>query len=209
MKKPINVLGSFKKLLKEMKPYVEDFGGKMLKERQFPGIPLKPIEVWGNWLLCAVLRKNISGEITFGFDDDGGDGVIYDRRTEWGRQTEHVSRTDNPNSPVMLPAGDARIIEGIFIKINKNYANPEHLALVVFFDGAKEWHRNKIREAINGKHKFWKIFLIGLHKKDENGYSYSVTELYENHSITYIVQINPDFTHWSVWKWEDSPMPNQ
>ena len=206
MKKIVNAVTSFKKLLKAIEPLVKNFP-ELLKTKRLPDSSLNATEMWGNWLLCAVLRKNISGEITFA-DDGEGDGIILDRRTGAGRQTEHVCALDNPNSGKILPWGEQRIIDAINLKINKQYSDAEELVLVVFFDGAREWHRDKVRAAINGRSKFKGVYLIGLHTLDEKGWTYSVTELHENHSITYLVRINPDFTHWSVWKWEDSPIPN-
>jgi len=194
-KEYVNEVRSFKKLLEALEPYVKKFE-LMLKEKKFPGCSLRPIEVWGNWLICAVIRRYISGEVTFA-DGPSGDGIIVDKRDGSTRQTEHVSATDNPFSPRDLPSGERRIIEAIEKKIalGSNYA--EGSILIAFFDGAGEWYRNKVREAI-GKHNFHKIYLIGLLTRDANGFAYSVTELHENNSITFKVQINPDFSHWSV-----------
>ncbi len=193
-----NVVKSFRHLLKILKPYVKDFE-LMLRTKKFPGSSLSAIEMWGNWLICAVIRRYISGDITFA-DDEEGDGIIFDKRDGSTRQTEHVSATNNPSSHESLASGEQRIINAINKKISKgpNYAAGN--ILIAFFDGAGEWYRNKVREAINGRHNFYKIYLIGLLTRDSSGYAYSVTELHENDSITFKVQINHNFTHWSVTK---------
>ena len=198
IKQNVNIIRSFKRLLKVLEPYVKDFR-LMIKEKKFPGCHLRPMEVWGNWLICAVLRKYISGEITFA-DDPEGDGIILDKRDGSFRYTEHVSAVDNPFSKQNLDTGEKRIIERIKIKIalGDNYADGK--ILIAFFDGVGLWYRNKVREAISGKHKFYKVYLIGLLSKDEHGFAYSVTELHENNSTTFKVQINPNFDSWSVSK---------
>ncbi len=205
MKERVNAIRSFKKLLKMMQPFVTDFPGLMLKTKKFPGSSLSAIEMWGNWLLCAYLRRYFSSEITFA-DDGNGDGTVFNRKTQEGFRTEHVCALDNPNAREILPLGDQRIIEKINLKINKNYSDADKLALVVFFDGAMKWYRNKIREAIKGKSKFGIIYLIGLLTKDERGLMYTLTELHENTSFTFKIHINSDFTHWSVSKLEEDKL---
>lgn len=199
VKKNTEGVKGFKELLKTLEPYVKNFE-KILKKESVPGFQLDPGEIWGNWLLCSVLRKNISGKITFKDQPKAeGDGIIiFPNGDEF--QTEHVSATDNPFAPQKKPLGSKRIIQAIETKIKKNYSDADKIALVVFTDGAREWFRPEVRLAINGRHNFHRVFLVALLTNDQNGLAYSVTQLLEHDSITFRVQINPKFDHWSIIK---------
>lgn len=78
---------------------------------------------------------------------------------------------------------------------------PKVNGLLCFFDGAGEFYRNKIREKIKGKHNFGAIYCIGLLDSNKDGYSYIITEFKESSgdkSISFKVNINNDFTDWSI-----------
>jgi hypothetical protein len=77
--------------LKELEPFIRDprylYRGKPLK--RFGG--LRPRELLGNWLICAVLNAGRSaGPFTFTSDPRGGDGIIYDEESKADWPTEHV-----------------------------------------------------------------------------------------------------------------------
>jgi len=169
--------------------------------RRIQNFNLLPREAWGNWLVSVVLHKTSGRDVTFA-DSGKGDGFIVDKDIKKTFPTEHVSALDIPKGK-KLPEGEQRVINAINQKIRKgpNYARGK--ILVVFFDGAGKFFRNKIREAIFGKHNFEAVFCVGLLTSDNAGYSYSVTEFrnaFGNQSITHKVEINNSFTDWRVLK---------
>jgi hypothetical protein len=185
----------FKIVLKDFEPMVKnpDF---LYTGRPIQNFSLRPREAWANWLLCAVLRKLHGDRITFA-EDEQGDGIIIDKDSKQWIQTEHISALEIPKGKIW-PKGEARIIEAINQKIAKGIEYTRGKTLIVFFDGAGKFYRNKVRDAIRGKHNFRRIYGIGLLSSDEHGYVYAVTEFFDNFSITFKVKINSDFTDWEV-----------
>lgn len=195
--KDIKQIKDFKIALKDMEPYVKN-PSFLIKGREFTNFSLRPREAWANWLLCVVLRKLHGENLTFA-EDIEGDGFIVDKNTGEFIPTEHVSALENPFNK--LPKGEDRVINAINHKIEKGSDYAKGKWLVVFFDGAGEFLRNKIRENIKGRHNFGAVYCIGLLTSDDRGYSYSVTEFIESHndkSITFKVEIIDDFTNWEV-----------
>jgi len=193
----IKLIKDFKVALKDMEPYVKN-PAFLIKGREFTNFSLRPREAWANWLLCIVLRKLHGERLTFA-EDPSGDGFIVDKNTGELIPTEHVSALENPLNE--LPKGEDRIINAINLKIAKGDEYAEGKWLVVFFDGAGEFYRNKIRENIKGRHHFGAVYCIGLLTSDESGYTYIVTEFKESHgeqSITFKIEINGDFTDWKI-----------
>jgi hypothetical protein len=192
-------------LIKDLKIALKDFE-PMVKDpkhfwngRDIKNFSLRPREAWSNWLVCAVLRKIQSKDITF-MEDDHGDGFIVYKEESLLFPTEHVSALNIPAGKY-LPKGEQRIIDAINLKIDKGDDYAKDKILVVFFDGAEKFYRNKIRENIFGRHKFEAIFCVGLLDSGEDGYSYSVTEFrdsFSDKSISHKVEINADFTDWDV-----------
>ncbi len=193
----INLIKDFKIALKDLEPYVRN-PKFLINGREFTNFSLRPRKAWTNWLLCVVLRKLYGECITFA-EDPNGDGFIVNKDTGELIPTEHVSALENPFNK--LSKGEDRIINAINLKIKKGNKYAEGKWLVVFFDGAGEVFRNKIRENIKGRHNFGAIYCIGLLTSNENGYTYSVTEFkdsYKDKSITFKVEINSDFTDWKI-----------
>lgn len=194
-----------RKLIKDLKIALKDFE-PMVKDprflwngRQIQNFKLRPREAWANWLICVVLQKVHKREITF-MEDDTGDGFIVDKDLGLAFQTEHVSALDVPKGR-KLPSGEQRIIDAINLKIARGEDYAQEKLLVVFFDGAGQFFRNKIREAVFGRHGFEAIFCVGLLNSGPTGYSYIVTEFrdsFENQSVTHQVEINEDFTDWQI-----------
>ncbi|MBP6879463.1 MAG: hypothetical protein KBF62_01855 [Candidatus Pacebacteria bacterium] len=195
--KEIKQIKDFRIVLKDMEPYVKD-GNYLIKGREFTNFSLRPREAWANWLICVVLRKLQGDDITFA-EDTVGDGFLIDEKNSIYIPTEHVSALENPHN--RQPKGEDRIIEAINKKIKRGPKYAKGKILVVFFDGAEEFFRNKIRESIKGKHQFISIFCVGLLTIDKNGYAYIVTEFKEEYgdkSLSFKVQINSDFTNWEI-----------
>lgn len=192
------MIKDFKIALKDMEPYVKD--PRFLKNgREFTNFNLRPREAWANWLLCVVLQKLVGEHITFA-EDDEGDGFIVDKTTGEVIPTEHVSALENEHNP--QPSGEERVIGAINKKIDRGAEYADGKWLVVFFDGAGEFYRNKIRENIKGRHNFGAIYCIGLlTSSEEDGYEYSITEFRESSgdkSLTFKVHINNNFTDWEI-----------
>lgn len=194
-----------RKLVKDLRIALKDFE-PMVKNPQFlwngreiKNFSLRPREAWANWLVCAVLRKMHGREITF-MEDNAGDGFIIDKDLKLAFQTEHVSALDVPKGR-KLHSGEQRVIDAINLKIAKGHDYAREKLLVVFFDGAGQFFRSKIRENIFGKHNFEAVFCVGLLDSSVNGYSYSVTEFrdsFGDQSVTHKVDINGDFTDWHI-----------
>ena len=133
-------------------------------------------------------------------EDEEGDGFIVDREKRGIFPTEHVSALNIPKGK-QLPTGEQRIIDAIDLKIEKGAEYAHNKLLVVFSDGAAEFYRSKIRESIYGRHKFEAVFCVVLLDSGPTGYSYTVTEFrdsFGDQSITHKVEINGDFTGWTV-----------
>jgi len=192
------LIKDFKIALKDLEPLVKD-PRFLWRGRDLNNFTLRPREVWANWLICVVFRKLHGDDITF-MDDNKGDGFLVDKKRRIIIPTEHVCALDIPEAKD-LPRGEERIINAIKLKISKGpeYANGK--ILVVFFDGAGKFYRNKIREAIYRKHNFETVFCVGLLESGEDGYSYAITEFkdsYGDQSITHKVIINKDFDNWDI-----------
>ncbi len=194
-----------RKLIKDLKIALKDFES-MVKNPQFlwngrdiSNFSLRPREAWANWLICAVLRKMHGRDITF-MEDDSGDGFVIDKDLRLAFQTEHVSALDVPRGR-KLPSGEQRVIDAINLKITRGDDYAREKLLVVFFDGAGQFFRNKIRGSIFGRHNFEAVFCVGLLNSGPGGYSYSVTEFrdsFGDQSVTHTVEINRNFTDWKI-----------
>ncbi len=192
-------------MIKDLKIALKDFES-MVKNpkylwngRDIQNFTLRPREAWANWLICTVLRGMHKRDITF-MEDDEGDGFIVDKDKKIVVPTEHVSALNIPQGK-KLPSGEQRIIDAINLKIAKGREYARGKLLVVFFDGAGTFFRNKIRESIFGKHAFEAVFCVGLLGSSDSGYSYSVTEYrdsFKDQSVTHKVEINGDFTDWKI-----------
>ena len=195
----IKFIKDFKSALKDFEPYVKN-PNFLIKGREFTNFSMRPREAWANWLLCVVLRKLFGEHISFAENPKGtNDGFIVDINTGDFIPTEHISALQNNFNE--LPQGEDRVIQAINLKINRGNKYMEGKWLVVFFDGAGEFYRNKIRENIKGRHHFGAVYCIGLLTSDESGYTYIVTEFKESHgeqSITFKIEINGDFTDWKI-----------
>ncbi len=192
----IKLIKDFKIALKDFEPMVKEVK-PLITGREISNFCLRPREAWANWLLCVVLRKVHGRDITFA-EDHEGDGIIIDKTTDTWVMTEHVSALDSQRD-IPLPKGEDRVIDAINHKIDRGFDYAAGKNLIVFFDGAGEFYRNKIRESIAGRHNFLTIYAIGLMWSNENGYAYSVTEFDDDLSTTFKVVINGDFTDWTIY----------
>ncbi|MDD5742615.1 MAG: hypothetical protein PHX87_04270 [Candidatus Peribacteraceae bacterium] len=164
--------------------------------RDFENFKLRAREIWSLWLLCVVYNWFGSTDLTFGEADDC-DGVIVDKKTGDCVLVENVAAMDFPGNS--LPRGEERIIQAVMHKalLGEKYASGK--ILIVFTDGAGKYEPNKIAKAVDGKHHFERIYLIGLiTDKDGTEYSYSVLMLNNTNAELAVVRINQDFTDWKL-----------
>ena len=184
--------------MKDLEPYVKN--PKFLTQGvRLTNFNMLVREAWANILLCAVLRKITGHDYTFQ-EEKSGDGLIFNKSDKTGFGVEHVCAMDYPAGK-QLPKGDDRIIWAIDHKIKRGAKYAKDKALVVFFDGAEMFTRQKIRENIYGRHAFKAVFIIGLLEVVDSKYSYLVTEFrdsYGDKSLSYRVDINKDFKGWTV-----------
>ena len=157
-------------------------------------------ESWWNWLLCATLSYTTWMDVTFA-DDEKLDWIILDKKTGTHIITEHVAALEFPKW-IKLPKWEARIISAIEHKIRKWPDYAKWKCLVVFFDWAWEIFINRVGKAISGKHSFLSIFCLWLCEWNDQWYTYSVSQLWDLHSPTYLVHINSDFTDWKVDRYQ-------
>lgn len=189
----------FKVALKDLEPVVKN-PQYLWNGRDISNFSLRPREAWANWLLCVVFKKIHGDRITFA-EDSEGDGIIVDKLSGLGIPTEHVSALEVPKRKKPLPQGEDRVIQAIKQKIGRGPEYAKGKYLVVFFDGAGLFYRNKIREAIFRRHNFVAVYCIGLLRTEGNCYIYSVTEFMDSHgdkSITFIVTVNMKEYIWEI-----------
>lgn len=158
-------------------------------------------EAWANLLFCAILGFTEGQDYTFQ-DDDTGDGIIVNRTKNFWFPVEHVSAMDYPKGKE-LPKHEDRVIGAINLKIEKDLKNPGYAkgkSLIVFLDGAEEWYPNRVGRAIAGKHNFSRVYCIGLTSSKDVIYRYSISDLRPDHSPTWIIEINDDFTDWELFR---------
>jgi hypothetical protein len=190
-------ISNLKNVLKDIEPYVKD-PQFLTQGKRFKNFDMLVREAWANFLLCVVLNEITNHDYTYR-EDPGGDGIIFNKTDKTSFFVEHVCAMDFPAGK-KLPAGEDRVIWAIDHKIKRGKDYAKDKSLVVFFDGAGWFRRDKIRENIYHRHDFKVIFIIGL-LDTNSGYSYSVTEYrnsFGDKSITHKVSINDDFTDWSV-----------
>lgn len=194
----LKLIKDFKIALKDLELVVKN-PAHLWNGRDMQNFSLRPREAWANWLICVVLRYMHKRDITF-MEDDKGDGFIVDKERIVIVPTEHVSALNIPKGK-KLPSGEQRVIDAIDLKIAKGIEYAKDKLLVVFFDGAGEFYRNKIRENIFERHGFEAVFCVGLLDSNESGYSYSVTEFrdsFGDQSVTHKVEIDGTFTDWKI-----------
>lgn len=163
---------------------------------------MRPREAWVNWLICAVLNEVQPGIFTFQ-EIKGGDGIIVEKNTKQGFLFEHVLAMNPPGTKNPLSV-DELVVEAVNKKVQKEidhpgYAKDKHLAVFVFNNGTGEWHPGKVAQDIHGKHPFESIYCASLISVAPDGaQSYSVTCFGKNSPVSFLVEINKDFTNWKV-----------
>ena len=108
-----NFIKDLRIALKDFEPMVKNpqflWNGRKIKN-----FNLLPREAWASWLICVVLRKMYSRDITF-MEDDTCDGFIVDKDLKLAFPTEHVSALDIPEGKKQA-TGEQRVIDAINLK---------------------------------------------------------------------------------------------
>ena len=183
--------------LKEMEPHIKNVK-PLWNGRDSKNFSLRAREIWSLWLICAVVRTTTNKQVTFCEDNDR-DGILVDMDADEWIKVENVSAMNFPNTN--LPLGEERIINAIEDKI-KSCIVQNDLVLVVFFDGAKLFFPNKIAKAVYGRHNFINIYLVGLVSQENNKYLYSVSELFPDFAEVHLIEINENWTNYTVQKYQ-------
>ncbi|MCC6639354.1 hypothetical protein IT409_02235 [Candidatus Falkowbacteria bacterium] len=197
MSEPIEIkqIKDFRMALKDFEPMVKN--PQFLRTgRKIGNFSLLPREAWANWLLCVTLQSIHGNGITFA-EDFVGDGILLNKeRKEWIR-LEHVSALDVPSDDSALK-NEERVLNAIQKKIDKGVEYALGKMLVAFIESAELWYPNRVGNKIHGKHNFVAVYCIGLLKSGRDGYQYSISQLEPSNSPTWIININFDFTDWSI-----------
>jgi hypothetical protein len=200
MKHAVTRFKNLKVGLKELEKFIREveplYTGRPLE--QF-GI-MRPHEMVGNWLVCAVINaENGSERLTFTSDPTGSDGVIYNTETEHTWLTEHVMVPRAPEGET--PDIKALILKAVGHKQKKGRAYASGKTLVVFLEAGGEvpWFSNKIAKALP-KTDFDGVWVVGLQRVEDGAYVYGVTQLdvTDGDAATWSVRIRANFKKWEI-----------
>jgi hypothetical protein len=182
-------------LLENGRP-VEKFGG------------LRPRELVGNWLVCAVVNFERGREdLCFTTDPTTNDcdGLIFDDATKDTFFTEHVfiSQRDEGDAELL-------ILERVAQKNAKGATYARGRTLMVFANGgAGEWFPNRVAKKIGRPFHFDDVWLISLQNAGTGGsYIYGVARLDPDAGEASIwhVQVPPEFDRWDVRRVQQPPV---
>jgi hypothetical protein len=163
---------------------------------------MRPREVVGNWLMCAVLSFEKGLPWCFTSDPTGGDGIIYDPVAEESWPTEHV---------IVMPASTEEqrdigtlILDAVLAKEAKGAVYAKGKTLIVFLDaGLGEWKPNIVARTLPSGH-FKNVWVISLNGPVEEGkYTYGVTCIRTGidpatDAPIWLVKIGDAFESWMV-----------
>ncbi len=200
MKVKVTKFKSLQVALQELGPFIRD-GRHLYIGKPFERFgELRSRELVANWIICAVLNASRPTEpFTFTSDPLGGDGIIYDRESEIGWQTEHVmvpkARPDEHRGIATLIVGAVASKQA---KGGAAYARGN--VLVVFLDaGLGEWFPNRVARLLPPVN-FKEVWVVGLHGEVTDGYVYGATQLVmsSGNAPTCLVRIATTFDAWTV-----------
>jgi hypothetical protein len=200
MKHAVTRFKNLKVGLKELEKFIREV------EPLYTGRPLeqfgmmRPREMVGNWLVCAVINaENGSERLTFTSDPTGSDGVIYNTETEHTWLTEHVMVPRAPEGET--PDIKALILKAVGHKQKKGRAYASGKTLVVFLEAGGEvpWFPNKVAKALP-KTDFDGVWVVGLQRVEDGAYVYGVTQLdvSDGDAATWSVRIRANFKKWEI-----------
>jgi hypothetical protein len=164
--------------------------------RDYEGLAMRPRELLGNWLLCAVLTEITGRSWALSDDPTGGDGAILDDDRKVGFLTEHVfipPQISTATEPI-----DDRIVGSIRAKASKGEPYARGKTLIVFCEAVASWFPDHIGRAVEGIHSFEAIWALGLEDVEDQRYVYWVTKIEPVNSPAWRVRLSSDFDAWVV-----------
>jgi hypothetical protein len=196
--------------LKELEPFIRN-GEHLQTGKPFENFgDLRSRELLANWLLCVTFNAESGDErMTFTSDPGGGDGIIYDTKTEQPYPTEHVmvprvkcesgegeKRDAIDYEALILAAIDQKRSKG-----GKAYAKGKSLVVFLNAGGDGPWSPNNVARKLPSPLYFAIVWVVGLHQAQAGGeYVYGVTQLdvSEGNAMIWHVRIGKDFDSWRV-----------
>lgn len=172
--------------------------------REFKNIKLRPREVLGAFLICAVVRHLSNQDWTIARDPEEGDGMIWCRHP--GREDE-VALLEQVYIRLRGRALDSRqllneVNSAVSKKIEKGreYARNRHL--IIFLDATGYLDPQKIKKLIDGIEKRFDSYWLFARFSGNTNLDY-VTFLLKaetDQPSAYKVTISPDYREWIVTK---------
>lgn len=170
--------------------------------KQFKNIKLRPREVLGAFIVCAVIRFISGQNWTLARDPMGGDGVVLCMDPTRMAEGAFLEQVYVPRMKEKLPASIDEISRRIEVEIkkkhNKGKVYYENRNLVVFLDieGLLDYQKVKtfVDDFDKGFDSYW------LFAPSDRKYSYLVFLLKANRDkpAAYDVEIREDFKGWKV-----------
>lgn len=197
MRYSVKLLKNLTVALKELEPYIRD-GRSLQVHREFKSFKQRPRELLANWLICAVVC-DARGEEALAIAEDpfGGDGLIFDRKTDETMFAEHVYIPPRAASDI-----SALIVEAVEHKAKKGDEYAKGQTLVILSDATGRWFPNRVSREIMGRHKFNGVWLVALDAPAlaRGQYAYNVAELDVSVGDAPVccVMIAEDFCSWKV-----------
>jgi|GEM_PF-2609774 hypothetical protein len=195
--------------VKSLEDYLENQIQAILKNpyslktgKPFTNIKLRPREVLGAFLICAVIRSISEQNWTIARDPMEGDGVVLCMDKSRFGDGAFLEQVYVPRLSQDLPVSMEEIVKRIEIEIKKKHRNGkpyyENKHLVIFLDIEGQLDYQKVKKIVDdleeGFDSYW------LFASWDKQYSYLVFFLKANRDqpALYNVKINEDFKGWSV-----------
>ena len=204
MKYPVTRFKSLDVALKELEPFIRD-GEHLQTGKPFEQLHgMRSREALANWLICVAANSDDGTDrLSFTSDPTGGDGVIYDSRTETTWKTEHVMvpRLRSPEAAEAAEQIETRVIEAVALKQGKGAPYASGKQLVVFLNsGCDSWFPNKVARQLPQPMHFDDVWVVGLQYVDGDEYVYGVTllDITAGNAPAWRIRIGRNFDGWTV-----------
>lgn len=199
MKVDVKNFKNMKACLKECEQFIKNVDGDLMESGRINGYgDLRPREVVGNWLLCAVLcHQSKPDKFKICIGEACGDGVVYDTVDDKAYQTEHVlvSKNNQPESEDT----EGLILEQISKKQARGSAYASNKELVVMLNRPNaKWAPNRVANKLPEPLDFDDVWVCALHKEINGEYIYHVTCLDSAGSPIWEICINKQFDDWKI-----------
>ncbi len=188
-------------LEKQIQPILKN--PRLLKVgRQYTNIKLRPREVLGSFIICAVVRFISGQNWTLARDPMGGDGVVLCMDPSRMGEGAFLEQVYVPRMKEKTLAGIDKIARRIEIEIKKKHDKgkvySENRNLVIFLDIEGLLDYQKIKSFVDGFDQGFDSYW--LFAPSDRKYSYLVFLLKADRDqpAAYNIQIREDFKGWEV-----------